>query len=123
MQLGNAERIDINVGDAIDSAVIEAAADHWEREQHQRQRAVTRPGGWETGCTRQVMPLAPRYSFGRNTKGIFSIPETSTGACRTWCLISTVLTQASTCQEELLESYRGELIKKEIGNSIDIGDS
>jgi integrase/recombinase XerD len=34
-----AERIDITVGDAIDSAVIEAAADHWAREQHQRQRA------------------------------------------------------------------------------------
>jgi hypothetical protein len=34
-----AERIDITVGDAIDSAVIEAAADHWPREQNQRQRA------------------------------------------------------------------------------------
>jgi hypothetical protein len=34
-----AQRIDITVGDAIDSAVIEAAADHWAREQHQRQRA------------------------------------------------------------------------------------
>ena len=34
-----AERIDITVGDAIGSAVIEAAADHWAREQHQRQRA------------------------------------------------------------------------------------
>jgi len=33
-----AERIDITV-DAINSAVIEAAADHWAREQHQRQRA------------------------------------------------------------------------------------
>src|ERR1051326_4998675 len=34
-----AERIDITVGDAMDSAAIEAAADHWAREQHQRQRA------------------------------------------------------------------------------------
>src|SRR4029077_939444 len=34
-----AERIDITVGGAIDLAVIEAAADHWAREQHQRQRA------------------------------------------------------------------------------------
>src|SRR5260370_19813850 len=34
-----AERIDITVGDAVDSAVIEAAADQWAREQHQRQRA------------------------------------------------------------------------------------
>ena len=34
-----AERIDITVGGAIDSAVIEAAADHWAREQQRRQRA------------------------------------------------------------------------------------
>ena len=34
-----AERIDMTVGDAIDSTVIEAAANHWAREQHQRQRA------------------------------------------------------------------------------------
>jgi len=34
-----AERIDITVGGAIDSAVIEAAADRWAREQQRRQRA------------------------------------------------------------------------------------
>ena len=34
-----AERIDITVGEAIGSPVIEAAADRWAREQHQRQRA------------------------------------------------------------------------------------
>ena len=34
-----AERIDITVGEAIGSSAIEAAADHWAREQHQRQRA------------------------------------------------------------------------------------
>lgn len=33
-----AERIDINVGEAIEFSVIGAAADHWAREQHQRQR-------------------------------------------------------------------------------------
>jgi hypothetical protein len=34
-----AERIDITVGEAIESSVIDAAADHWAREQHQRHRA------------------------------------------------------------------------------------
>jgi integrase/recombinase XerD len=34
-----AERIDITVGEAIESSVIEAAANHWAREQHQRHRA------------------------------------------------------------------------------------
>jgi integrase/recombinase XerD len=33
-----AERIDITMGETIDSAVIEAAADRWAREQHDRQR-------------------------------------------------------------------------------------
>jgi hypothetical protein len=33
-----AERIDITVGDAIESSAIEAAADYWARERHQRQR-------------------------------------------------------------------------------------
>lgn len=34
-----AERIDITVGEAIESSAIEAAADCWAREQHQRRRA------------------------------------------------------------------------------------
>src|SRR5713226_2398572 len=34
-----AERIDITVGEVIGSSAIEAAADRWAREQHQRQRA------------------------------------------------------------------------------------
>ena len=34
-----AERIDITIGEAIGSSAIEAAADRWAREQHQRQRA------------------------------------------------------------------------------------
>jgi integrase/recombinase XerD len=33
-----AERIDITVGEVIESSVIDAAADRWVREQHQRQR-------------------------------------------------------------------------------------
>jgi site-specific recombinase XerD len=33
-----AERIDITIGEAIGSSAIEAAADRWAREQHQRQR-------------------------------------------------------------------------------------
>jgi integrase/recombinase XerD len=33
-----AERIDITVGEAIESSVIDAAANHWAREQHQRHR-------------------------------------------------------------------------------------
>ena len=34
-----AERIDITGSEAIESSVIEVAADRWAREQHQRQRA------------------------------------------------------------------------------------
>ena len=34
-----AERIDIAVAEVIESSVIDAAADHWAREQHQRRRA------------------------------------------------------------------------------------
>jgi len=37
-----AERIDITVGEVIGSSAIEAAADRWAREQHQRQRAHVR---------------------------------------------------------------------------------
>jgi hypothetical protein len=35
-----AERIDITIGEAIQSSAIEAAADRWAREQHQRQRGA-----------------------------------------------------------------------------------
>src|ERR1700691_5481797 len=42
-----AERIDIASGNPIESSTIEAAADRWAREQHQRQRA--RDSRWSRG--------------------------------------------------------------------------